>query len=85
LPELATNLLNELTQNDNPESLVSGNSLEALDETLRCFGFTETSYPSSIRRRLDNEGTKLWNSCLLSVISGHGDKYSVLLCKGIVL
>jgi hypothetical protein len=82
---LATNLLDELTHSDNPESLVSSKSLEALDEALRCFAFTEASYSSPIRRQLDNEGTKLWNACLLSVISGNGNKYSVLLCKGIVL
>ncbi|KAL3489865.1 meiosis protein SPO22/ZIP4 like-domain-containing protein [Aspergillus germanicus] len=49
---LATNLLDELTQSDKPEGLVSSKSLEALDETLRCFAFTEASYPSPIRQSL---------------------------------
>ncbi|KAL2850570.1 meiosis protein SPO22/ZIP4 like-domain-containing protein [Aspergillus pseudoustus] len=79
---LAADIHSELGQSDNPEvPTLSSKSFESLEKTLHQFAFAETSFSSSIRRRLDNEGAKLWNASLQKMNGSEVDKDAVLLCK----
>ncbi|KAL4956903.1 meiosis protein SPO22/ZIP4 like-domain-containing protein [Aspergillus filifer] len=77
---LATDLQDQLSHNDgsgtpNPETLAS------LEDTLHRLLLLAESIPTSTRRQLDDEGTKLWNIPVLRIKENKGNVETVLMCK----
>lgn len=83
---LATDLHNQLTQNDDSNSpALRKETHEKLQKVLDRLPLLADSFSASTRRQLDNEGTKLWNVRLLRVEDVEERGLNLLLCKGIGL
>ncbi|GFF49208.1 hypothetical protein IFM46972_08746 [Aspergillus udagawae] len=67
------------------QSLMPDTSVELLDNYLGDMPFFPTAPSSTLRRRLDTEGTKLWNTCTqLMATSASADSSALrLLSKGL--
>ncbi|KAL5340752.1 meiosis protein SPO22/ZIP4 like-domain-containing protein [Aspergillus crustosus] len=79
---LAVDLRNQLTNNDGPDILTwTTETVDLLDKTLDRLPLLADATPSSIRRQLDNEGTKLWNIRGQRMRTAQNGHDIVQLCK----
>ncbi|KAL4933468.1 uncharacterized protein BDV17DRAFT_298935 [Aspergillus undulatus] len=79
---IATRLQSQLALNDNPNSpALDQGTRESLEKTIRRLPLPTDSIPTSTRRQLDNEGTKLWNLPVLRMRDTGENHDVVLLCK----
>ncbi|KAL4876099.1 meiosis protein SPO22/ZIP4 like-domain-containing protein [Aspergillus karnatakaensis] len=83
---LASDLHNQLTTSDCSGHLALSNEVqELLEKTLHRLPLPTDAASSSIRRQLDNEGTKLWNVRLQRTRTALDQDDILLLCKVSVL
>ncbi|KAL3469881.1 meiosis protein SPO22/ZIP4 like-domain-containing protein [Aspergillus californicus] len=79
---LAGDLQGQLTHKKDSEAFVLGAETQvALEKYLDRLPFLPDAASTSIRRQLDNEGTKLWNVCVQRGRTIDNHDGSILLCK----
>ncbi|KAL4785183.1 meiosis protein SPO22/ZIP4 like-domain-containing protein [Aspergillus varians] len=79
---LATDLQNQLTHNDDSDTLtLSNETQELLEKTLHRLPLLTDSTSASTRRQLDKEGTNLWNMRKLRAKRTEENHDFVLICK----
>ncbi|KAI9373881.1 hypothetical protein BJX61DRAFT_358643 [Aspergillus egyptiacus] len=79
---LARHLQNQLADNDKPETLAfSSETLNTLEKNLDRLSLLADTASSSTCRKLDNEGTKIWNLCAERMRTTKDYNDIVLLCK----